>query len=80
MSIVGLTILSYNNVLSNNLALRQKIVNLLTTKWQQSGIELINPPYTHTLANYLHESSIKLPATKQQSEMESRKALRDMEE
>jgi len=78
--VVGLTILSYNGVLENNLTLRNKLINLIIAKWHSSGIELINPPYTHNIANYLSESSIKLPVTKQPSEMESRKALRDLEE
>jgi hypothetical protein len=67
MSVVGLTMLSYNGVLENNLTLRSKLVNLIIGKWHFSGIDLINPPYTHNIANYLSESSIKLPSTKQPS-------------
>jgi hypothetical protein len=42
---------------------------MIISKWHVSGIDLINPPYTHNIANYLSENSIKLPVSKQQSEM-----------
>lgn len=67
MSVVGLTFLSYNGVLSSNLTLRSKLTNLIIAKWHAAGIELVNPPYTHNIANYLSEASIKLPASRQPS-------------
>jgi hypothetical protein len=80
LSVFGVTFLSFNGVLDNNLSLRSRLVSLLIAKWQQAGIHLVNPPYSQSIANYLSEASIRMPSTKQQAEMESRRVLRELEE
>lgn len=53
MSVIGLSVLSFNGRMSNNLSLRNKTIDVLIQKWQESGIQKINPPYIPTVSDHL---------------------------
>lgn len=38
MSVIGLSVLSFNGRMSNNLSLRNKTIDVLIQKWQEFGI------------------------------------------
>jgi hypothetical protein len=52
----------------------------MLTKWQEQGINLINPPFNSAYSDYLEECHVKLPRNKISIEPESRKLLKKMEE
>jgi hypothetical protein len=56
--------LSLNNVLEKNIGLRNKIANMIIIKWEEVGIESINPPFIKSLINYLAECNVKMPISK----------------
>ena len=53
MSTIGVSFLSYNGKLKNNISLRNKIASILVSKWQEKGIDTINPPYISSVSDYL---------------------------
>ena len=64
MSVIGLSLLSYNNQLKNNIALRNKLTGIIIAKWHEKGIDSVNPPYIPSVSDYLEECHVKLPKTK----------------
>jgi hypothetical protein len=53
MSVIGLSFVSFNGRMANNLSLRSKTVDVLIQKWQESGTDKINPPYISTISDNL---------------------------
>jgi len=53
MSVIGLSLVSFNGRMSKNLSLRNKTIDVLIQKWQESGIDKINPPYISTVSDHL---------------------------
>jgi hypothetical protein len=74
--LIGINILCYNGKLSKNIALRNKICDLLITKWHECDINKINPPYNQSFSDYLEECHVKLPQKKVNIEPESKKILK----
>lgn len=80
MSVIGLSLVSFNGRMSNNLSLRNKTVDVLIQKWHEKEIEKINPPYIPTISDHLEECHVKLPKIKIRIEPESKRKLKEMEE
>ena len=78
MSVIGATYVSFNGVLDKNIPLRNKVVGIMSAKFQEYGMDLINLPFDKNIANYVSEATIRMPVYKQSIEMESRRQLRKM--
>lgn len=53
MSVVGVTLMCYNGKFSNNAALRNKTTDVLINKWQEYGLQYINPPIIQGVSDHL---------------------------
>lgn len=53
MSIIGVTYVSFNNVLDNNTPLRNKLTGIMSNKFSEFGMDLINMPFDKNIANYV---------------------------
>jgi hypothetical protein len=53
LSIIGATYVCFNGVLDNNIPLRNKLVGLMTNKFFEYGVDLINLPFDKNIANYV---------------------------
>jgi len=66
--VIGVTLISFNGKLSNNVGLRNKVYELIVNKWQESDFDSINPPFNPSFSDYLEECHVKMPKSKQSIE------------
>ena len=64
MSIIGVSLIQYNGKLSKNIGLRNKVHEVIISKWQEHDISSINPPFNTAFTDYLEECHVKLPKKK----------------
>ena len=64
LSLVGLTFLHFNGKLAANIGLRNKVHDLIISKWQEHDLSSINPPFYPAFTDYLEQCHVKMPRTK----------------
>jgi hypothetical protein len=79
MSIIGVTFIHFSGKLSN-IGLRNKVHDMMISKWQEQDINKINPPFNPSYSDYLEECHVKLPKNKISVEPESKRILKKLEE
>ena len=63
MGVMAITIMSFNGKFKNNGALRNKTADNIISKWHESGINSINPPFIPSFSDHLEQCHVKLPKT-----------------
>jgi hypothetical protein len=53
MSVIGLTLLHCQGKLSSSIPLRNKVTDLIISKWHEHDISSLNPPYYPAYSDYL---------------------------
>lgn len=53
MSVIGITFIHFTGKLCQNLGLRNKVYEMMISKWQEQDIEKINPPFNPAYSDYL---------------------------
>lgn len=76
MSVIGVTVICYNKKFENNIALRNKTVDILFAKWQEAGIYNINPPVIPSVSDHLEQCHVKLRSKKINIYPESKNTLK----
>lgn len=61
LSIIGISFLRFNGKLANNIALRNRVQDIMIGKWQEQNFHSINPPFCTSYTDYLEECHVKLP-------------------
>lgn len=44
-----------------NVVLKSKILNNMISKWSESNIDTIDPPFIEKIANFISEKNMKMP-------------------
>jgi hypothetical protein len=52
MSVIGITFIRFTGKLSN-IGLRNKVHEMMISKWQEQDIKKINPPFNPSYSDYL---------------------------